>query len=296
MKKLSLLLAALCLLTACTAQMVDLTGTDGEAPLERPETEEFFYTVDMVVWEDSAQADDGTPLAEYSYQLPEMTARRADGTAVLEARTEGEARALETAGLFNGKFEDWAGDNDFKMVVEAAKENLEWRRTEGLDPGGTYALGLTSSVYQTDHLVSVSADYYSYTGGAHPNMVCLGWNFDLASGTFFDVSILAEDSAAFLAEVQEEIIRQARAVAAENNKRPEEFFWAEYESIIAGWSSYAVSFDDTGMTVAFSPYELACYAAGPQVFHLSYDWLRPRLSSYGCEVVGLAAEECGQQS
>lgn len=296
MKKLSLLLATLCLLTACTAQMVDLTGTDEEPPPEKPETEEFFFTVDMVVWGDSAQADDGTPLAEYSYQLPEMTARRADGTAVLEARTESEAHAHETAGVFNGKFKDWASDNDFKEVVEAAESDLEWRRAEGLDPGGTYALGLTSSVYQTDHLVSVSADYYSYTGGAHPNTVCLGWNFDLASGAFFDVSILAEDSASFLTEVQEEIIRQARAVAAENGQKPEEFFWAEYESIIAGWSNYAVSFDDTGMTVAFSPYELACYAAGPQVFHLPYDWLRPRLSSYGCEVVGLPAEETGRES
>lgn len=292
MKKLILLLVTLCLLTACTAQMVDLTSMDGTPPPESREAEErFFYTVDMVVWGDSAQDEDGALLAEYSYQLPEMTARRADGTAILEARTETESQALEVAGVFNGKFEDWASDNDFKEVVEAAESDLDWRRAEGLDPSGAYTLDLTSSVYQTEHLVSVSADYYSYTGGAHPNTFCLGWNFDLASGTFFDVSILAEDSAGFLTEVQEELIRQARAVAAENGQKPEEYFWSEYESIIAGWSSYAVSFDETGMTVAFSPYELACYAAGPQVFHLSYDWLRPRLSGYGQEVVGLPAAD-----
>ena len=33
--------------------------------------------------------------------------------------------------------------------------------------------------------------------------------------------------------------------------------------------------------MAFSPYELAAYAAGPQGFRLSYDLLAPYLSDYG---------------
>ena len=52
-------------------------------------------------------------------------------------------------------------------------------------------------------------------------------------------------------------------------------------------NSYAVSFDEKGMTVVFSPYELACYAAGPQVFHLSLDFLEPYLSDYGRALLGI---------
>ncbi len=293
MKKLIVLPLVLGLLTACTAGTANITVPAAESRAVRQNEEEkeapCYYTVDMVVWTDSAQAEDGTPLAECRYQLPELTARRSDGTPVLEAGTEAEARALEIAGAFNGRFEEWVSAREFQELTDMAREDLKWRREEGVDWFGPYALGLTSSAYQTEHLVSVTATYYSSTGGAHPNTACLGWNFDLTSGTFFDLNILAEDGAAFSAEVREELLRQARAVAAENGLPPEEFFWADYENIIAGWTSYAVSFDETGMTVAFSPYELAAYAAGPQIFHLSYDWLESRFSGFGREVLGLAA-------
>ena len=64
-------------------------------------------------------------------------------------------------------------------------------------------------------------------------------------------------------------------------------YWEDYQTIAADWSSYAVSFDEDGMTVAFSPYEIACYAAGPQIFKLSYDFLKPYLSDHGLEILEL---------
>ena len=45
-----------------------------------------------------------------------------------------------------------------------------------------------------------------------------------------------------------------------------------------------------GMSVAFSPYELAAYAAGPQTFELSYEFLKPYLDEHGLEVLGLDEE------
>ena len=41
------------------------------------------------------------------------------------------------------------------------------------------------------------------------------------------------------------------------------------------------------MTVGFSPYELACYAAGSQVFHLTYQELLPYLGSHSRALLGL---------
>ena len=51
-----------------------------------------------------------------------------------------------------------------------------------------------------------------------------------------------------------------------------------------------MSFDEEGMEVIFSPYELAPYAAGPQSFRLSYDWLEPHLSAHGRVLLGLEAK------
>ena len=94
----------------------------------------------------------------------------------------------------------------------------------------------------------------------------------------------------FQTAVSEEIIRQAEAKAMEYDAAPEEFFWPEYETIIGDWPSYAISFDESGMSVAFSPYELAAYAAGPQTFELSYEFLKPYLDEHGLEVLGLDEE------
>lgn len=38
---------------------------------------------------------------------------------------------------------------------------------------------LTYTCYRTGTLISISADYYSYLGGAHPNTVYFAWNYDL---------------------------------------------------------------------------------------------------------------------
>ena len=46
-----------------------------------------------------------------------------------------------------------------------------------------------------------------------------------------------------------------------------------------------------GMTVAFSPYELAAYVVGAQVYYLDYTQLMPYLSPHGVELLGLESTE-----
>ena len=67
-------------------------------------------------------------------------------------------------------------------------------------------------------------------------------------------------------------------------------FWSDYKEILAEWPGYAVSFDETGMTVAFSPYELAAYALGAQEFRIPYDLLMPYLDDAALETLGMAAK------
>ena len=44
------------------------------------------------------------------------------------------------------------------------------------------------------------------------------------------------------------------------------------------------------METVFSPYELAPYAAGPQTFRFSYDWLAPYISEHGRTILGLEGD------
>lgn len=294
MMKLISMVLMLLLLTACSeapAAELEMVTADASPAVTAPEDRPLRYQVETDVWEDEARAEDGTPLAEYSFQLPELQVLREDGTTVEDPGTEAEVEAAAVAETFNAHFGKWAAAEEFEELAAEASETLDWYREEEIDWFGGYVLDLDTSVYQMGQLVSVSGTYYSYTGGAHPNTWRLGWNFDLSSGAFFGPEGLAADSTAFQEAMLEELLRQANGIAAENGMTPEEFFWEDYADILANWGSYAVTFDEEGMTVAFSPYELACYAAGTQIFTVSYEWLMPYLSDHGLQVLGLETAE-----
>ena len=278
------------LLTGCgAATMTMVTGSPLPAA-SNPEPEPsgvIRYEVELSERSDHAQAEDGTALASYTFQLPVLTAVREDGTPITDARSEAEEQALAAAAVFNEKFGKWAAAEEFPEFVTSAEEDLALRR-EWDTQWMPYELTLDCTVYQTERIISVAGLYYSYTGGAHPNTWQLGWNFDLEEGGFFGPEILA-DGTELQEAVSGEITRQAR-LPLEDGTVPAEWYWEDYEAIIANWASYTVSFDEAGMVVIFSPYELAPYAAGPQTFRLSYEWLEPHLSAHGRALLGLKSE------
>lgn len=277
-------------LTACMGgAAADIKGTL-PASMDIPET--ITYTVEVEEHEHIVCDEDGTQLVVYRHEVPVLQAVRSDGSEVEEARSPVEEQALETVAVFNEQFADWTGEEHLRELAGYARADRSWLAETGVEweDTRTYTETLSSTVYQTEQMVSISASCDSYTGGAHPNRVLMGWNFDLTTGEFFAPEALAADSQEFSDLVAEEIIRQAQIRASEEGMEPEAFFWEDYREIAADWGSYAVSFDETGMTVGYSPYEMACYAAGPQEFTLSYEQLLPGLSDHGKEILGLAEE------
>lgn len=292
------LLLVISTLTACAGKAPDQSQSSEElAPLQEnvvmseAAPESLRYRVETAVYEDAVVADDGTELATCRFEYPVMTVCWPDGTPLEKAQTTAEEQALAAMETFNDQFGPASLKEEFQTMADTAREDRDFRQESGWEWTSAYAMELDSEVYQTDQMVSISATYYSYTGGSHPNTVLLAWNFDLTTGQFFTPELLATDGKAFSQAVQEELVSQSRLVAAENEMPSEEFFWSNYEEILATWSSYAVSFDETGMTVAFSPYELAAYAAGAQIYHLSYEELVPYLSPHGMELLGLDSGE-----
>jgi len=283
-----LALALSLLLTACSAAPV--TNVQNAPPpanlLPLVSEEPITYEVELVTYQDAAQAEDGTPLASYCFQLPHLYPVRADGTAVETAETMAETQALAAAEAFNQHFGAWAAAAEFEELTEEAREDLAWRRSEGMDWQSGYTLELTCQVYQTDRLVSVSGLYYSYIeGAAHPNSWQMGWNYDLEQGDFLEPELLSGDQPLREA-VTAELLRQAEQ-PQEDGSIPVDQYWEDYEEILANWPTAAVAFDELGMTVIFSPYELAAYGFGPQCFQVGYDYLSPYLDQQGRALLGL---------
>ena len=125
--------------------------------------------------------------------------------------------------------------------------------------------------YQAGQVISVRLDNSSYTGGAPPNSYTASQNFDLGTGQFIDPAQAADDPESFRAGAAELLLEKAEALES----RAE--FWTDYAEIIARWNEAAVHFTGEGMTVCYSPYELAPYSAGEVELALTWDQLRPLL-------------------
>ena len=278
----------LLLLTACSSGTVtrSLPVSGGGTDLA---DSRLSYLVDTETREETASADDGTLLAACTYELPSMSVLRKDGTTVTaeDAVTEEERTALSHAETFNREFLRWTEEADFSALADIAREDYAWRTGAGDEWAGAYQQILTCTRWQTDRLVSVAGEFYYYGGGAHPNRVSLGWNFDTRSGTFLTAGQLFSD----VESVTAELIRQADNRARELGCAPEEMFWPDYRTTLEGWSDApAVTFNGQEMTVSYSPYDLASYAAGGQVFTIPMPWLDPYLSGYGRELLGRGQE------
>ena len=278
------LLLVLSALVGCAGE----TLTNVKNALPDLPAEVIAFSVEMETYEETVRDEDGAALAECSYELPVLTARLADGSVLETVATAGQERALAAAETFNGRFAQLKTNP--RTLAESAREDRAFRNESGLEPVA-YTDNLSCTVYQTERLVSVSGNYSTYTGGAHPNSILMSWNFDLDAGEFFEPEIL-DEGGDFREYVHLALVKQARETAAAAGMTPKDFYWEDYEDTLAEWSSYAVSFDETGMTVGFSPYELAAYAAGPQVFHLAYETLLPHLGQHGRALLGL--EDGGQ--
>lgn len=289
MKKYCSLILTLCLAAA-------LAGC-GAATLPTPETpeppavtdpEEITYEVTTDPYEQTAEADDGTLLMSVSFRLPHLQAY-ADGVLIETPSTPGQEEALDRVTAFNANFDQWRESTDTARSIADAKA-LYQDHPEAFSPN--YFEEFTYTAYRIGSLISISAEYYSYLGGAHPNTVYFSWNFDLDSGTFLAIPELAADPQAFTLAVADMIEVQAEERFA---SEPEyeglsisDAYWDNYREVMEKWGSdYAAFFDKDGLTVIFSAYELASYAAGPQEFHIPYAALDSYWSDSGRAVLGL---------
>lgn len=296
MKRMIPLVLAACLLTGCggkesapptvSAPSQPAISVEIADPAPQP-AEPVIYTVTMAAKESTVCTETGETLIATSFRYPVLTAHGVHGDPITEGNTEREAAALSVVEAFNDSFADWNSGEDFQGDMEIAMEDYAWRKAEGMDWMGNYTMELSCTAYQTRRMVSVSGLYYSYTGGAHGNSAHLAWNFDLENGTFFGPELLG--GAELQTAVAEELKRQSAERAAEYDALPEELYWADYEAVLEDWQSSAVSFNEKGMTVAYSPYELAAYAFGAQVYEIPYEFLEPYLSLQGMELLGLVS-------
>lgn len=204
---------------------------------------------------------------EYGYSLPQLVPSDSAAESLAEA-----------ARVFNDKVEEF-----YQLKLGEAAQAARNDEAIGLEPHEPYSDEIGYQLFYTDSLISVQVDFGYYFGGAHPNHASQSWLFDVKNAKFITPLDLAGDPQAMSAAVAEEILRQI------DEKQLAENLWPEYPDIAAGWSQEpgadAAFIHGAGMTITFSPYNLAAYAWGDQVFEIPLEVYQPLLSDYGLSLL-----------
>ncbi len=126
------------------------------------------------------------------------------------------------------------------------------------------------SYYQNDHLLSLTVDYYQYTGGAHGGTDRRPYNIDLATGQDLALKDLFADGYDYAALINQEIRRQ---IAADVDGMY--FDGVEGFNGISDDQTYYLQ--DGNLVIYFGQYEIAPYAAGMPEFKIPFSLLQAGL-------------------
>lgn len=237
-------------------------------------------------------AQDGTErvLTRHSYQTPTMEVFRAeDGGGVSPA-------ALYAAEEFNAYFRQVLQEDVawFDEMAVAADEDYSMSRrlpdSVWNDEAFAYSDQATLDFWSNGRLVCVTTSRYTDTGGAHPNAWRSAVTFDLHTGRTVTAADLTDDPEVLRSAVERELLRQAQErQTGEDNEAADTVpaYYEDYPETLGEWMDRALIFDDRGMTVVFSVYDIAPYSDGEQTFLIPYGDLAPYLNQYGRSVLEL---------
>ena len=288
MKKLLALLTACSLaltLAACGAKTEPSDTGSADEPAE-----ETLKIVLGTPLSDEAEtyADDGTLVLTEKYELPQLALQTADGTIVSDAPAQtngaGNAQSAEAAvcDAFNAEMQRVLTSLHAESAETAQNARDYYNSLEDKSNFfGPWASELTTTgAYQTDGLLSVTAEAYTYYGGAHPNTAARTWNFDLTTGEFLTLDALDAQSSTdgalgktLIGTLSYSVLDQIR------EQNLSEGYFEDYESYVNDLSTNAnFYFDAEGINLVFDVYVIAPYAAGPQTFHIPYSTFYNALS------------------
>ena len=161
-----------------------------------------------------------------------------------------------------------AVDDDIRAWADGVARSYEEEVRAGIAPDGekpgSYGMWDLTGMYSLDRpspkVVSIIFNVYSYTGGAHGNLVISCRNYDLASGKRLEFADLFKDP--------EKALELMSAFARENLTRSlgEE---SDEEMIREGTAPDLRNFGElaltpAGITIQFQPYQVGPWSAGPQ--------------------------------
>lgn len=288
-------MASLFLLPACGGQKSGETMVEAESLTEMemdasPVNSGLPYSVEMKTEEETYHSViDGRLLVRgiYSYPVVQSEAMPAN----YSEKTDTLSPTEQAATRVNAYFEQWIKDQkvNFDEIATMAEGNYSAALNGGenvwKDADYHYFDEVNVSSWNNRHLVCISFLHNSFTGGPHGISNRQAVTFDAYTGREVTINDMTDDYTGLCRAVETEILRQIQEQIEQSGKSS---FFKDYEEVIPQWMNRSVFFEDDGLQVVFSVYDIAPYAAGEQAFKIPYQLIDTYLNSYGLKMLELS--------
>lgn len=258
-------------------------GAASEAP-KAPEAEPTWrYALSAeTVGAGEIKGDDGAVLATQSYELPVLITV-CDGDA-----KEAPEEMRKVCDAFSKGVRDYTNEDVWDTLWDIGHEAKEIYQSCFEDGREFIPLADELTVQDTRQdgdLVSVRAFAYINLGGAHPDWGYFGWNFDLATGTFFKLSDLTDSPAELHRLFSHAVVRELA------DSELFEVLNDDFYVTVDEREDYSVFFGEDGAHVWFDEYEIAPRAAGIPEVTVSYGEFARYLNERGRRLLNLSQED-----
>jgi hypothetical protein len=147
----------------------------------------------------------------------------------------------------------------------------------------SYSLDINyNTIIATDDLISFDFIVSTYTGGAHPNHYEMTLTYSLKDGNKFTLSDLFKPQSSYLKKISDYCIAELKKPKGDpDNQIEPDPEWIERgaapnEDNYGNWN-----ISKKGLVITFDPYQVAPYAAGPQVVVVPYGVLKDVVKENG---------------
>ncbi|MBL7785206.1 MAG: DUF3298 and DUF4163 domain-containing protein [Chitinophagales bacterium] len=114
------------------------------------------------------------------------------------------------------------------------------------------------NTHQSDQIITIQLDNYSFLGGAHPNSYVTYLNFDPKTGKQYSANELVTDVNTLL-PIAEKYFRQATEMDAKEKMADRGFEFPDEKFALPK----NIGYDEQNLVLYYNPYEIAAYAQGP---------------------------------
>ena len=176
-------------------------------------------------------------------------------------------------GTVTADLKTFATDTITQWKQQTNIENLTPEEIEmfGLGDGRTHGLWISYQETVSAHAVSYLVAVSTYEGGAHPNTGYISFVYDQL-GKKIELADLFKSGIPYLKRLSE----FARVELATREFAAADMIAAGTEPTTENFSTFAI--EDIGLTLVFSPYQVAPYAAGEQLVTIPWDQLSDLLN------------------